>query len=443
MEKIRQGNDIRIHWSIFVRTGDENSAPYILTDKVLSLYMSVGKIRQRISAFTVEGNQVQWLFRGCDQKYKGAYSLTLIENEGEESMHTVDLCDAFALVGNSCEAGRSHIHPDFSIELIELSSGLYLGTDLHLYDSSIEYADVSLENDLGGLSAGTPLRALEGRSISSILDDLLFPTKEPSFVGASVKFGAIDASVRYLPSKDSNSDYTVAVGTSLTVLLRCLEESVLDRGYWKEYNDGLPYAGEFEGLAKPSISFTRECANIRDTYSIEEAKEKGIVLVPGDEVILSAGDFYSEGPTPHNNKGIPLPHRAAKKGYVEGHIGFNTEYPWYASTSPDEPVVKQAMLANSIRHSRWITPRFTLQPSGVFPQVIKLPRRMTQLYEYNPHAMGIPVIDFCDQGMEATPWDRDFEESTETVTFSGVEMTYYVYTYKGADRGETILQVLY
>ena len=39
---------------------------------------------------------------------------------------------------------------------------------------------------VGGIAKGTKLEALEGRSISSILDDLLFPTVVPTYTNPSV-----------------------------------------------------------------------------------------------------------------------------------------------------------------------------------------------------------------------------------------------------------------
>lgn len=53
--------------------------------------------------FTVSGNQVESIFKGIEQKRIETYRLTLWENYQQENQSVVDCCDAFRLVGSTCE----------------------------------------------------------------------------------------------------------------------------------------------------------------------------------------------------------------------------------------------------------------------------------------------------------------------------------------------------
>lgn len=100
MEKIRIGNDISVTWGI-VNSGE----PYDLSGKDLKLYLSSpNRIRVEIQDFQVQGNVISFVFYGKDQKAAGIYSCTLVENEGQEGMMTVDSCNVFQLVDWSCRA---------------------------------------------------------------------------------------------------------------------------------------------------------------------------------------------------------------------------------------------------------------------------------------------------------------------------------------------------
>ena len=98
MEKIRIGNDISVTWGIM-----NSGEPYDLSGKDLKLYLSSpNRIRVEIQDFQVQGNVLSFVFYGKDQKATGIYSCTLVENEGQKGMLTVDSCNVFQLVDWSC-----------------------------------------------------------------------------------------------------------------------------------------------------------------------------------------------------------------------------------------------------------------------------------------------------------------------------------------------------
>lgn len=101
MEKIRIGNDINIKWEIYASSTD-GTIPYDLTGKDINLYVKAPYCSNKIEDMSINGHVVSFIFRGKDQKRMGIYKLILVENEGKDGMHTVDECNAFALVGCTC-----------------------------------------------------------------------------------------------------------------------------------------------------------------------------------------------------------------------------------------------------------------------------------------------------------------------------------------------------
>ena len=120
MKDIRQGNDIRISWSIFKKGGQIFS----LEGKNISLYLKSVFGRKELNDFVVTGNIIQWTFYGKDQKSTGKYSLELVVNEGEKGMITTDKCDFVNLVSCSCKLQGGEDAPNVETESIELTSTL-------------------------------------------------------------------------------------------------------------------------------------------------------------------------------------------------------------------------------------------------------------------------------------------------------------------------------
>lgn len=116
MKRIRKGNDIQVQWSVFSEE-KRDYIPYDLTGKNLTFLVKNQFETKQVKDFSLSGNVLSWTFLGKDQQRAGLYTLELIENNGKEGMHTVDVCDAFQLVHNSCEAGGKD---EEAIELVNL-----------------------------------------------------------------------------------------------------------------------------------------------------------------------------------------------------------------------------------------------------------------------------------------------------------------------------------
>lgn len=138
MRSYRLGNDIGIRWRIFKGSGI-NEAPFDLTGGNITLSIIDKHKRSVILPHSVDGNIVQAVFYGKDQKYTGPYKVVLELNKGEEGMSTLDKCDAFELVDCSCQATGGSSSGRISFEILELrgSFGTYDGiVDSELSDTS-------------------------------------------------------------------------------------------------------------------------------------------------------------------------------------------------------------------------------------------------------------------------------------------------------------------
>ena len=140
MKDKRQGNDLKVAWSIFMQDGE----PFRLDGKDVSLYLKNMFGRKELNDFVTTGNIIQWTFYGKDQKNSGKYSLELVINEGEKGMITTDKCDFVNLVSCSCKLQGGEDAPNVETESIELTS------TLEYVAGGGEYDDTALWRALDG-----------------------------------------------------------------------------------------------------------------------------------------------------------------------------------------------------------------------------------------------------------------------------------------------------
>lgn len=252
------------------------------------------------------------------------------------------------------------------------------------YQSSIEDKELTMPNAVGGLSAGTKVSDLEGKTYSEMFDEILFPTIYPTYVApsATIKFNGY-ASVQ-------------------------------------EVGSVAPAASDF------TTSFSRGAINLGGVKQADRAGAltSGEVFCTGGSMPTSVplGDTqykyranYAQGAQPKDNKGnnygSPLP-----GGSVESSaVTLNGTYPWYIRGT------KQALVSWSANMS---TGQFTLEATGVAEQMFKLPRALKELQMLNTISGKFETVTL-----------DSWTETTETMN----NTTYYAYTYNGAARGEVTL----
>lgn len=94
-----------------------------LSGRDLRLEIATGSRFRRNVPFEADDSVAEFLFQGSEQRYVGAYTLTMWENRGKENQTVVDRCDAFCLVACSCEEStESADEPNLDVETLELGS---------------------------------------------------------------------------------------------------------------------------------------------------------------------------------------------------------------------------------------------------------------------------------------------------------------------------------
>ena len=118
MRSYRIGKTLKIRWGIL--TGGKSEP---LSGRDLRLEIATGSRFRRNVPFEADDSVAEFLFQGSEQRYVGAYTLTMWENRGKENQTVVDRCDAFCLVACSCEeSAESADEPNLDVETLELGS---------------------------------------------------------------------------------------------------------------------------------------------------------------------------------------------------------------------------------------------------------------------------------------------------------------------------------
>lgn len=160
MKDKRQGNDLKVAWSIFKKDGE----PFRLDGKDVSLYLKNMFGRKKLNDFVTTGNIIQWTFYGKDQKSSGKYSLEMVVNEGDKGMITTDACDFVNLVSCSCKLQGGEDAPNVETESIELASTLEYVAGGGQYDDTALWKELEnkVDKEKGkGLSSNDFTNALK------------------------------------------------------------------------------------------------------------------------------------------------------------------------------------------------------------------------------------------------------------------------------------------
>ena len=269
------------------------------------------------------------------------------------------------------------------------------------YDSAIEDITLEMPNAVGGISKGTTVESLEGKTISAILDDLLFPTVVPTYTEPSVTFStsgyALTQEVGATGPTINNFSHTFKPG-SITL-------------------NGVKQANRAGSETNQSFIYVNDSA---DNKTLPETVALG-------NTTYKYRAFYNEGVQPKDNKGNDYQSPLAA-GYVDSNkVTINGTYPWYASTITSGVLDKQELISWSSTIGNMTTPEFRVQPhTPEAPQMIKTPRAITSMQMLNTVSNQMETISYNN-------WT--VSEVTE------MDITYYVYTYTGDTRGAVTLSI--
>lgn len=280
------------------------------------------------------------------------------------------------------------------------------------YESNIEDKELAMPNAVGGIAKGTKISALEGKTYDEMFDDLLFPTVNPTFSAptASIKWNGYSSTQEVGATGPTASSFTTSYSAGQITL---------------------------NGVKQANRGGAQDAAN-SFIYVNNDANNKTLPA----KVTLGNTTFkyraaFAEGPQPKNNKGGDYGSPLAAGTVDSAAVTLNGTYPWYASTvgvTASNPVAKQTLVAWNATAGAMYTgdAGFTLEASGTVPQVIKVPnsRTITNMEMYDTGAEKWKAVSL-------SVWST----STETISVNGTDVTYTVYTYNSASRGQVKLRI--
>ena len=289
-------------------------------------------------------------------------------------------------------------YTDSSSEKLDLS--VLGGT----YTSEIEDTKLEMPSAVGGISKGTTVGDLNGKTINQMFDDLLFPTVNPTYVApsASIAFKSYKTLQKVGSTGPTEDNFTTGYNAG-----------AINVNGVKQANRG--------GALKEGESFIY----VNNTPS---STELPATLALGNTTFKYRAS-YEAGPQPKDNKGNNYGSPLAAGTTDSSAITVNGTHPYYASTATAGQLTEQPLLTWNDSAGQMTTPRFVLQPhSAAAKQMMKFPRKLTQLQMLNTVSQQMEVVSFSD-------WD----ESSASESTNSVETTYYTYTYSGSDRGSVTL----
>ena len=115
MRHYRLGNDLMLRVALFDVSAEGLRQPHSLTGEV-SMIATTKLDSVKLTVSSVENNIITATFTGAEMRAEGVYTLTVAEKLGEHS-RTIDICQAFELVGCACEASGEVVSNDTTLDI--------------------------------------------------------------------------------------------------------------------------------------------------------------------------------------------------------------------------------------------------------------------------------------------------------------------------------------
>lgn len=195
--------------------------------------------------------------------------------------------------------------------------------DVLAYDTTEADATATVE-DLGGIPAGTAAADLKGKPVSEILDTLIFPVVNPTFVAPSASISLKSTATTPTLQEVGASGASVPVESSFNYSFN--RGAINIAGTKKQDRAGAETSHKFQ-------------CNGSDTLPTEFAargqyKYKAVVS-------------HAAGPQPLDSKGNETGTPLAAGSVNSNEVVINVEYPYLANTSAAGTLTKMALTTNS------------------------------------------------------------------------------------------------
>ena len=337
-------------------------------------------------------------FRGVKANYKP-------EAEHEDKLYFAT--DTHELLVNGVSYGGGGI-ADVTLEGDTLKFEMTDGTeksvsvaDLLKYNSAMSDSLATVE-DFGGIPAGTTVAQLKAKTISQVLDDLIFPTVQPT-IGSQPS-----ASLILKGGFSNNGVYEVGAAAPQD-----------PANFTKGYSRG---AINIAGAKKQDYAGDKTAEVLY--YGSSEANTDLPAEIPEGETVYNYKVTFAAGPQPLDSKGGNATSVSKYAGgSATGKATINGVYPYFGSTGANNALVKLALTTAS---------EFTFTAPGEVGSTerhgFKLPAKyaVTEVQWYNN--LG---------GEWVTLPLSNFTETTANETVQGKQVSYKTYRRNEASRSDT------
>ena len=303
---------------------------------------------------------------------------------------------------------------------VSVSSGAFTGdisTTHVFYETSLD-PSLTMPSAVGGIPAGTKVYDLKGDTLTSILNDLLFPTQYPTLTGPSATIAVAPTTLLYEVSANVHLTFT----------------STLNRGsinpqYTADspYRSGLPnnfnFGGTGPGLVDISTSTNPYAAPVFDAS------------IPLGTYTWNVAISYDGGVQPYDNKGNPYDSSLAPGTVNSNTITITGVYPLFASTVTIGVMTKQSLVAMTTSGPITLS---LVSESGGNKQAFEVPNAWIGAPTNNP-LTGVRTYNTVSgqweyQGGTAGTSLTYWTSSGTTETIQGQSINYTKYTYNSDDR---------
>ena len=221
-----------------------------------------------------------------------------------------------------------------------------------VYDSAIEDVTLEMPNAVGGIAKGTTVESLEGRTISEILDDLLFPTVNPTYVNPSVTLSI------------SGYSLTQEVGATAPTA----------DNFTHSFSAGAINLNGVKQANRAGAETSESFIYVNNSASNNVLPE---TVALGDTTYKYRA-YYAEGAQPKDNKGNDLPGNRIAAGTKDATKTYTPKKYWwigsradrYEDTTWDSAKVRDLKLSQDWTDQKTKTVTF---PAGAKQQVIAVP----------------------------------------------------------------------
>jgi hypothetical protein len=370
---------------------------------------------------------------GLDASFAGEVNYGINIGSGDVSLYYGKNLEALEFRTIKAGTGITLTYQDASTIRIDASiSGSIDGSILAsrvIYDPSMLDPSLSMPLTVGGIPAGTKVYDLRGDSVTTILNDLLFPTQYPTLTGPSNSFTI---------TPTSGSATLQEVGAVININ----SVASLNRGSISpQYSAASPYRS---GLSNGYDYSGTGLVDVSSAVSPNNQTITSYTVLIGNQPNWTSRIYYDAGVQPYDNKGniYNTPLAAGVTGTISRT--FEGVYPLFATTVNITTLTQQSL--NSMLSGNNISMTVFAETGGN-KQKFEIPTAWT-----GPPT-NRPLVAVQQYNTVSAQWEYPggtaatslllWTTSAVTETVQGNIINYTRYTYNGTDRSSVQIRLVF